>query len=75
MKSLTLIGSILLALGLAGVIWGLVEMYEDRDSFDIGDAHVVVDEGDFPPIGIAGAIGAGVGVLMIGVGAVGGKKS
>ena len=75
MKTLTLIGAILLALGIAGVIWGVVEMQQDRDELDIGDVNIVVDEGQFPPIGIAGAIGAGVGVLMIGAGAMGGKKS
>ena len=75
MKTLTLIGAILLALGLAGVIWGVVAMQDDRDEFDIGDVNIVVDEGDFPPLGIAGAISAGVGVLMIGAGAMGRKKS
>jgi hypothetical protein len=35
---------------------------------------VVVDEGDFPPIGVAGAIAAGVGVMMIGAAALAGKK-
>jgi len=75
MKTLTLIGAILLALGLAGVIWGVVAMQDDRDELEIGDVNIVVDEGDFPPIGIAGAISAGVGVLMIGAGAMSGKKS
>ncbi|MCA8915107.1 MAG: hypothetical protein KDB90_06815 [Planctomycetes bacterium] len=74
MKTLMTVGAILLALGLAGMIWGGVEMYNDRDTFDVGDVHVIVDEGDFPPIGIAGAIASGVGVLMIGTGAVAGRK-
>ncbi|MBZ0135487.1 MAG: hypothetical protein K8I27_03810 [Planctomycetes bacterium] len=76
MKALTLIGVLLFVVGLTGVIWGLVVMYEDHDAIDIGDdIHIVVDDGDFPPIGIAGAITAGIGVLMIGVGSIGGRKS
>jgi hypothetical protein len=75
MKSLMLIGAILLALGIAGVIWGLVEMTDDRDTLEIGDSEIVFDEGDFPPIGIAGAIMAGVGLLMIGGGALAGRKN
>ena len=74
MKAITLIGAILLALGLAGVIWGAVDMYDDRDTLEIGDEEIVFDEGDFPPIGIAGAITAGVGLVMIVGGAVGGTK-
>lgn len=73
MKTLTIAGSILLALGLAGVIWGGVVMHQDRDSIDIGEMHIVVDKGEFPPLGIAGAIGAAVGAVMIGVGATAGR--
>jgi len=74
MKTLMLIGAILLALGIAGVIWGLVEMNDDRDTLEIGDSEIVFDEGDFPPAGIAGAIMAGAGLVMVGVGAVAGRK-
>jgi hypothetical protein len=74
MKALTLIGALLLALGLAGVIWGGVEMYDDRDTLEIGDTDIVLDEGDFPPIGIAGAITAGVGLVLLVVGAATGKS-
>jgi hypothetical protein len=73
-KILILIGAPLLALGIAGVIWGLVSMYDDRDAIDVGDVHIVVDEGDFPPVGIAGAITAGVGAVMIAAGVMAGKK-
>ena len=76
MKSLTLIGVILLALGIAGVIWGFVAMADDRDTIDLGDdAEIILDDGDFPPIGIAGAIAAGLGAVLIVVGSVSGKKS
>ena len=74
MKILMLIGAILLALGIAGVIWGVVDMYDDRDTLEIGDSEIVFDEGDFPPVGIAGAIVAGVGLLMVGAGALAGRK-
>jgi hypothetical protein len=74
MKALTLIGALLLALGLAGVIWGGVEMYDDRDAIEIGDEEIVLDDGDFPPIGIAGAIAAGIGLVIIVVGAATGPK-
>ena len=76
MKSITLIGVLLLVAGLAGVIWGVVEMYDDRDTIDLGkDYEIVFDDGDFPPLGVAGAIAAGVGVVLIGVGAVSGRRS
>jgi hypothetical protein len=76
MKSLTLIGILLFVIGLAGVIWGVVEMYDDRDTIDLGkDVNIVLDDGDFPPIGIAGAIAAGLGLMLIVVGSVGGSKS
>jgi hypothetical protein len=75
MKTVTLLGVLLLALGLAGVIWGVVEMYDDRDTMEIGDSEIVFDEGDFPPLGIAGAIAAGLGVVLIVVGAASGRKS
>jgi hypothetical protein len=75
MKILVMIGAILLALGIAGVIWGLVEMGDDRDTLEIGDSEIVFDEGDFPPVGIAGAIMAGVGLLMVGAGALAGRKN
>lgn len=75
MKSLTMIGILLFVIGVIGVIWGVVEMYDDRDTIDLGeDVNIVLDDGDFPPIGIAGAITAGVGLMLIAVGAMGGRK-
>lgn len=75
MKNVALIGVVLLALGLAGVIWGFVDMFDDRDTLEIGDSEIVFDEGDFPPIGIAGAIAAGLGLVLIVVGAASGRRS
>lgn len=75
MKSLLLAGALLLALGLAGIIWGVVDMMDDRDTLEIGDTSIVFDEGDFPPIGIAGAVAAGLGVVLIIVGSVAGRRA
>ena len=76
MKTITLIGVLLFVAGLAGVIWGVVEMYDDRDTIDLGkDYEIVFDDGDFPHLGIAGAITAGVGLVLIGVGAVSGRRT
>lgn len=70
-----LIGALLLALGLAGIIWGVVVMADDRDTLEIGDSTIVFDEGDFPPIGIAGAVAAGLGAVMLFVGGVSGRRT
>lgn len=75
MKALMLVGVLLLALGLAGIIWGVVDMADDRDTLEIGDATVVFDDGDFPPIGIAGAVAAGLGIVLILVGGVGKRRA
>lgn len=75
MKSLVLVGVLLLALGLAGVVWGVVDMVDDRDTLEIGDTSVVFDDGDFPPVGIAGAVAAGLGVVLILVGGAGSRRS
>jgi hypothetical protein len=73
---LTSLGGLLLVLGIIGVIWGLVVMYEDRDTIDLGrDAEIVIDDGDFPSIGVASAIVGGVGLAMIAVGSLAGRRS
>jgi hypothetical protein len=76
MKMLVTLGGLLLVLGIVGVIWGVVVMYDDRDSIDLGrDAEIVIDDGDFPSVGIAAAIIGGVGLAMIAVGSIGGRRS
>lgn len=76
MKILMLVGAILLALGIAGVVWGFVDMADDRDVIDLGgESQIVLDEGDFPPIGIAGAIVGGIGLVALVAGGVLGRKS
>jgi hypothetical protein len=73
---LTSLGGLLLVLGIIGVIWGFVVMYEDRDTIDLGrDAEIIIDDGDFPAIGIASAIVGGVGLAMIAVGSLAGRRS
>jgi TRAP-type C4-dicarboxylate transport system permease small subunit len=75
MKALTIVGSILMALGIAGMIWGGIEYFDNRSSIEIGDTNITIEQ-DLPPIAIGGAIAAGVGLLAIGVGAMGrGRKN
>jgi hypothetical protein len=50
-------------------------MYEDRDTINVGkDIEIVVDDGDFPPIGVAGAAIAGVGLVVSVLGTVLSRK-
>jgi hypothetical protein len=71
-----MIGGLLLVAGLIGVAWGFFKMYEGRDKMDLErDAEIIVEDGDFPTIGIAGAIVGGIGLLIIVVGSVGGRRS
>jgi hypothetical protein len=76
MNGLKLLATILLILGLIGLAWGVYVMYEDRDTIDLGrDAEIVFDEGRFPTIGIVGAIGAGLGVVMLIGAGMAGRRS
>lgn len=74
MRSLFTIGAILLALGIAGMIWGGIEYYQEREELEIGDVSLVVEDSEFPPQAIAGAVCAGLGVLALGAGAFGGRR-
>lgn len=76
MRLLTGFGSLLFLVGVALVIWGVVEMYDGRDSIDLReDAEIIVEDGDFPQIGVAGAILGSVGLIFIVVGSVGSRRS
>jgi hypothetical protein len=58
------------------VVWGVIEMYEDRDTISLGkDVTIVVDNGDYPPIGIAGAVIAAAGLVLTVIGATTGRRS
>jgi hypothetical protein len=74
MKPLMIFGVILMALGVAGMIWAGVEYYDDRKTLEIGDARFVIEDAEIPPVGIGGAIAFGVGVLAMGAGALGGGR-
>jgi uncharacterized membrane protein len=76
MRFLAGLGSLLLVIGIALVIWGVVEMYEGRDEMDLRkDAEIIVEDGNFPRIGVAGAILGSVGLIFIVVGSVGARRS
>ncbi len=76
MKSLMMIGTLLLVIGIVGTIWGVVVMADDRDVVDLGgDSQIVLDDGDFPPIGIAGLIVGGIGLITLIGGGVASRKS
>jgi hypothetical protein len=75
MKVLSLVGGLLLVVGIVGIVWGVIKMYEDRDTINVGkDIEIVVDDGDFPPIGVAGAAIAGVGLVVSVLGTVLSRK-
>jgi hypothetical protein len=66
---------LLLVVGIVGIVWGVIKMYEDRDTINVGkDIEIVVDDGDFPPIGVAGAAIAGVGLVVSVLGTVLSRK-
>lgn len=70
MKILTLVGGLLLGVGIVGIVWGVIKMYEDRETVGIGDdIEIVVRDGNFPLVGTAGAVigAAGLIVTLIGV--------
>ena len=70
MKPLTMVGAILLALGVIGLIWGGYEYFDNRSEVEIGDVNIVVSD-EVPPILIIGGIAAAAGVVVIAVGALG----
>jgi len=75
MRFLAGLGTLLFVIGIALVIWGVVEMYDGRDTIDVrADAETIMD-GDFPRIGVAGAILGSVGLIFIVVGSVGSRRS
>lgn len=74
MGGVKLLGTVLLILGLVGVAWGVFEMNQGKDIDPVRDVETVSD-GGFPTIGIAGAIGAGVGVLMLIGAGMAGRRS
>jgi hypothetical protein len=75
MQGVRVLGTILLILGLIGVVWGIIEMNRGKEIDPVRDVETVSD-GGFPTIGTAGAIGVGLGVIMlIGAGMAGRRSS
>lgn len=69
MKTMSVIGIILIALGLVGLIYGGITYTSSKNVIDMGSLHVRVDDKDtipFPPI--AGAVAVVTGVILIVVG-------
>ncbi len=74
MNGLTIFGAVLLALGVAGMIWGGVEYYDNRTDIEVGDFSLTVEK-EMPPVAIAGAVGAGVGLIVLVAGALGRRRN
>lgn len=74
MNTLTLIGGILIALGVAGLIWGGVKYFDSRSELEIGDVEIVIQEREFPPELTAGAVSATIGVILFTFGAMSNRK-
>jgi len=66
MKITTIIGIILIALGVIGLIYGGISYTSGRNAINMGDMHVQVDETRHIPLSpIAGALAALAGVILI----------
>lgn len=66
MRTLRLIGAPLMALGLAGVVWDLGQVLDGRQEvLADGRSQMIINIGTFSHIGIAGAIAAGVGLILL----------
>jgi hypothetical protein len=74
MQVVKLLATILLILGLIGIVWGVIEMNEGKDIDPSRDVETVAD-GGFPTIGVAGAIAAGLGVIMLIGAGMAGRRS
>lgn len=66
MKMMTIIGIILIALGVIGLIYGGISYTSSRNAINMGDMHVQVNETRQIPFSpIAGALAVLAGVIMI----------
>jgi uncharacterized membrane protein len=69
MNTLTIIGIILVVLGVVGLVYGGITYTSSKDVVDLGSMHLQVDEKHQIPLSpIAGAGAVAVGVIMIIVG-------
>lgn len=66
MRIMTMVGIILIALGVIGLIYGGISYTSSRNAINMGDIHLQVDETRHIPLSpIAGAVAVLVGVAMI----------
>lgn len=66
MNIMTIIGLILVVLGVAGLIYGGISYTSSKEVVDLGSVHLKVDEKHEIPLSpIAGAAAVGVGVILI----------
>ena len=69
MKTMTVIGIILIVLGVAGLIYGGITYTSSKNVVEVGSMRVSVDEERQIPLSpIAGAVAVAAGVVLIVVG-------
>jgi len=69
MNTLTILGIILIALGVVGLIYGGITYTSHRNVIDIGSVQLKVDEKETIPLSpIAGAAAVAAGVILMVVG-------
>jgi hypothetical protein len=65
----TILGVVLIAVGVVGLIWGGITYVKDRDTVDLGVAEITVQEKEtvpIPPLVSGLALVAGTAVLLVG---------
>jgi len=66
MKMMTIIGIVLIALGVIGLIYGGITYTSSENVVDVGSMHVQVDQERRTPLSpIAGAVAVAAGVILI----------
>ncbi len=66
MNTMTIIGIILVALGVVGLIYGGITYTSSENVIDMGSVHLQVDQKRQIPFSpIAGAVAVAIGVIMI----------
>lgn len=69
MNILTIIGIILIVLGVAGLIYGGITYTSSKNVLDVGSMHIQIDQKKQIPMSpIAGVAGAAIGVVLILIG-------
>jgi len=69
MNIMTIIGIVLIGLGVVGLIYGGITYTSSKDVIDMGPMHVQVDQKhEIPFSPIAGAVAVAAGVVLILVG-------